>query len=81
MAKKLNRVEYEAVEGIAARAMYQAGRGLLPRIRFDFKVNNDTIIVMEMDLADAGKFVQHAIIAIQAATPPIPRPAGNQFFD
>lgn len=80
--KGKERITLEGVEGTATRALMPLNRGMLPRIEFTMKVDDPSIseIVVELELEEASKFVQQALHAIQAATPRVPRPAGNQLF-
>lgn len=83
---KYKRVVYEAKTASAARAVIQDRDTTgMPHIEFKLYLRHPTStkrhedeideVVIYMTLADASKFVQEGISAIQAATPPIPGPA------
>jgi len=73
-------IQFEAVEGAAVSAKIAQVKGMLPTVHFEFKLRGQDDITIEMDLVEAGKFVQEGINAIEAAIPNIPRPRRNQVF-
>lgn len=86
------RLVFQAKTATAAKAVIQVGDQTgFPHIEFNFVLSmpsedgreGATIddIRIYMTLAEASKFVQHGIHAIDAATPRMPRPAVNSPYD
>lgn len=86
------RLVYQARTATAAKAVMQVGDNTgFPHIEFNFvltmpsedgregRVIDDVRIYMTLD--EASKFTQHAIHALDAATPRQPRPARNSPYD
>lgn len=78
--KKEAPIELEGIQATATRAIF-AGNDSFPYIQFTFKQKYGPDLVVTLPLDQASKFTQQAINSISAATPRVPRPAGNQFFD
>lgn len=72
--RRRNQIRLEGLSGTATRALYQMPEGMLPKIEFRFKTPTESVEI-EMTIEEATKFIQQGINAIDAATPPIPRPA------
>jgi hypothetical protein len=82
MRQKANGIErFDGdVKGFAARAMVATHQGMLPHLRFIFKTEHAEFVV-EMQLEEAGKFLQQGLDAFDAALPRTPRPRRNSIYD
>lgn len=78
--KKPPAIELSGIKATSTRAMF-AGHETFPYIQFTFLTHDGEEYRVTLPLAEASKFTQQAINAIQAATPRVPRPSSNQLFD
>jgi len=71
---KKHRIELEAVDAAATRAIFQANRGELAHLEFTFKIKNGREIhevVVDMTHHEASKFLQQAVNVHAIIAPPI----------
>lgn len=89
---RYRRLTYQAKTATAAKAVIQVGDQTgFPHIEFNFVLSQPSEdgregeiiddIRIYMTLAEASRFVQQGIHAIDAATPRMPRPAANSPYD
>ena len=59
------------VKAIASRAIFTEAQGMLPKVRMEFQLANGENVAFELELDEAGKFIEQATSAYRAIVPPL----------
>lgn len=73
---KHNTINYQVRSATAARAIYQEGRGRLPKISLTFESEEGDQIAFELQLDTAADFIDQATAAYNAAMRPLKNTRG-----
>jgi hypothetical protein len=57
------------VKAIASRAIFAEAQGYLPKIHMTFELENGEQIAFELEIDEAGKFIEQSISAYRAIVP------------
>lgn len=69
--KKRKRIRYEVRTAIASRAIFQEGRGHLPKIELQFETYDGEILEFDLDYEQAALFIDQAASAYNAVMRPL----------
>ena len=70
-------IHYEVESSTAAKALYQEGKGYLPKIQFTFTTHDEEIIEIELGYMDAANFIDQAAAAYNALMRPLKMSRGT----
>lgn len=63
------KIRYDVKSALAAKAIYQEGRGRLPKLSLTFETFDGQIVQFDLDLMEAAKLIDEASNAYNSALP------------
>jgi hypothetical protein len=60
-----------AARAIASRAIFAEASGMLPTIQMTFELVSGEVVTFELQVNEAGKFIEQATSAYRAIVPPL----------
>lgn len=75
--KRRKVIHFDVKSATAARAIFQQGRGAIPKVQFKFLTYDDEEVEFELEMIEAGKMIEQAMSAYNAISPPLKTSRGG----
>jgi len=57
------------VKALASRAIFNEAQGMLPKVQMTFELTTGEVVTFELEVAEAGKFIEMSIASYRAIVP------------